>query len=836
MHRPSRFLRPSPMNKCFGFFSSLFFSHSCNSLNNAPFLVSNTVSSVVTVLPTVNILILGSGGREHALAWRLALSDSVAHIYVAPGNGGTLNEGKISNVSLDVNKVDSVVQYCKDEDIGLVVVGPEQPLVDGIADSLKTAGIKCFGPSQRAAKLEASKAFSKDFMLSHNIPTARYKVFSDYAKAVEYVQSVDYRVVVKASGLAGGKGVLLPETKEETLAALQQVMQDRAFGSAGDEVVIEEFMTGPEISVFALSDGYTSVLLPAAQDHKKIGEGDTGPNTGGMGAYAPTPFATEAVMKTVHENVVKRTITGMRKNGSPFVGCLFVGLMLTPDGPRVLEYNVRFGDPETEAVLMLLDDRTDLAHVLMACVDGHLDSVHVGAKDAFAATVIAVAGGYPGAYQKGTPIKIENDKTSACGKVFHAGTTVNADGVLVTSGGRVIAATAEAATVKATLENAYTTMRTVSFEGQYFRNDIGHLALNPTDAKSTAGTTYASAGVSIDAGNNLVDMIKPYTRATRRAGMDGELGGFGALCDVKAAGYTDPILVSATDGVGTKLRIAQLADLHETIGQDLVAMCVNDLIVQGAEPLFFLDYYACGKLTVEQAAKVVKGIADGCVLSNCALVGGETAEMPGMYQGDEYDLAGFSVGATTRDRILPTPDIQKGDVLIGLASSGVHSNGYSLVRHVVSENGLSYSDACPFDSPSKTLGEALLTPTRIYVTQLLPSIQAGNIKGLVHITGGGFQENIPRVLPKNIVAKVDTSAWTRPPVFDWLRKTGQIAPAEMLRTFNCGIGMVLVVDSSKVDVVLASLKEVGETAFIIGELKDRQGEEVQVELNGLESW
>eukprot|EP01134_Creolimax_fragrantissima_P006810 CFRG6810T1 len=785
---------------------------------------------------TMNVLILGSGGREHALAWRIALSETVNHVYVAPGNGGTVKNGKISNVSLSISIFESVVAFCRDNEIALVVVGPEQPLVDGIADVLKAAGIKCFGPSGAAASLEASKAFSKDFMSEHDIPTARYATFTDYNDAVAHVKAIDYRVVVKASGLAGGKGVLMPETKEEALESLKQVMVQKAFGSAGDEVVIEEYMTGPEISVFALSDGYTTVLLPASQDHKKIGEGDVGLNTGGMGAYAPTPFATDIVMNSVHDTVIKPTVAGMRRKGTPFVGCLFVGLMLTPDGPRVLEYNVRFGDPETEAVLMLLDDKTDLAEVFIACVDGHLDSVHVGVTDAFAATVIAVAGGYPGSYAKGTPITISSVGDNAFANIFHAGTTVNADGVLVTNGGRVIAATAKAATLSEALNEVYAIMHTVSFEGQYFRKDIGHLALVSTRSEKADGASYAAAGVSIDAGNDLVNMIKPYTRATKRSGMDGELGGFGALCDLKAAGYTDAILVSATDGVGTKLRIAQLANIHDSIGQDLVAMCVNDLIVQGAEPLFFLDYYACGKLTPEQAAKVVKGIADGCVLSNCALVGGETAEMPGMYHGDDYDLAGFSVGATTRDCILPANDIQEGDVLIGLASSGVHSNGYSLVRHVVKNAGIHYSDKCPFDSPASTLGEALLTPTRIYVTQLLPSIRGGDVKGLVHITGGGFQENIPRVLPKHIAAVVDASAWDVLPVFNWLRKTGKIAATEMLRTFNCGIGMVLVVSPDKVPKVMKDMDAVGEKAFIIGELKNRNVDEPAVVLNGLDSW
>ncbi|MGZ8370664.1 MAG: phosphoribosylformylglycinamidine cyclo-ligase [Caulobacteraceae bacterium] len=332
------------------------------------------------------------------------------------------------------------------------------------------------------------------------------------------------------------------------------------------------------------------------------------------------------------------------------------------------------------------------------------------------------------------------------------------------------------------------------------------------------GLTYAKAGVDIDAGNALVDAIKPLAKATRRAGAEASLGGFGALFDLKAAGYDDPLLVTTTDGVGTKLKIAIETGRHDTVGIDLVAMCVNDLLAQGAEPLMFLDYFATGKLDVETAKRVVAGIAEGCRQAGCALVGGETAEMPGMYADGEYDLAGFTVGAVSRDGVLPKLGAQRaGDVLIGLSSSGPHSNGYSLVRKVVERSGLDWEAPCPF-AEGQTLAEALMAPTRIYVKSLLPLLKGGQIKGLAHITGGGLIENPPRAIADGLTPRFDWNAWEMPPVFGWLQETGGIETEEMRRAFNCGVGMVLIVGESDAEPVLAALLDAGEQAFVCGQL------------------
>ncbi|WP_417248724.1 phosphoribosylformylglycinamidine cyclo-ligase [Celeribacter sp.] len=340
-------------------------------------------------------------------------------------------------------------------------------------------------------------------------------------------------------------------------------------------------------------------------------------------------------------------------------------------------------------------------------------------------------------------------------------------------------------------------------------SDIGH-----TNGKHD-GLTYASSGVDIDAGNELVERIKPAAKATARAGVMAGLGGFGAMFDLKGAGYDDPILVAATDGVGTKLRIAIDTDNVATVGIDLVAMCVNDLVCQGAEPLFFLDYFATGKLKLDNATAIIEGIAKGCELSGCALIGGETAEMPGMYEDGDFDLAGFAVGAMERGQDLPS-GVRDGDVLLGLASDGVHSNGYSLVRKTVEVSGYRWSDIAPF--ADETLGEALLAPTRLYVKPVLKAIRAGGVHALAHITGGGLTENLPRVLPQGLGADIDLTAWSLPPVFKWLTEMANLSQSELLKTFNAGIGMVAVVDARQAEALTALLEAEGETVVQLGRI------------------
>jgi phosphoribosylformylglycinamidine cyclo-ligase len=372
----------------------------------------------------------------------------------------------------------------------------------------------------------------------------------------------------------------------------------------------------------------------------------------------------------------------------------------------------------------------------------------------------------------------------------------------------------------------------------YFKSDAGYFVANVAipmkeqsmsdDSSKTSpkSVTYADAGVDIEAGNTLVERIAPLAKSTARIGADSDLGGFGGLFDLAACKFDDPVLVAANDGVGTKLKIAIESGIHDTVGIDLVAMCVNDLIVQGAEPLFFLDYFASGKLNVDAATDVIAGIAAGCRQAGCALIGGETAEMPGMYADGDYDLAGFSVGAVERRKVLPRDDIAAGDIILGLASNGIHSNGFSLVRKLVAQEGLAWDAPSPVNG-SKTVAEELLTPTRIYVKSVLQALRANaQIKGLVHITGGGFQENLPRVLPDDLGAHIDLDAWKLPAVFQWLQSAGHMEPHEMLRTFNCGIGMTLIVAPDGLADVMAILAAEGETAIPIGTITARAEEAV----------
>ena len=344
--------------------------------------------------------------------------------------------------------------------------------------------------------------------------------------------------------------------------------------------------------------------------------------------------------------------------------------------------------------------------------------------------------------------------------------------------------------------------------------------------KGISGLSYKESGVDIDAGDALVEAIKPLARATARAGVVSDIGGFGALFDLKAAGYRDPVLVAASDGVGTKLLVAGQVGRHESVGIDLVAMCVNDLVVQGAEPLFFLDYLATSRLDVAAVEEVVSGIAEGCRLAGCALIGGETAEMPGLYAEGDYDLAGFAVGAAERGRLISGEDVAEGDVILGLASSGLHASGFSLVRRLVAETGLNLSDAAPF-ADARPLGEVLLNPTRIYVKSCLAAVAAGGVKAMAHITGGGLVDNIPRVLPDGLAAVIDAQAWSLPPVFTWL--AGAVEPAELARTFNCGIGMAVVVSADRAVALGAVLEGAGETVIPIGHIAGSGGPAVIIE-------
>ncbi|GAB4480551.1 MAG: phosphoribosylamine--glycine ligase [Anaerolineales bacterium] len=417
-----------------------------------------------------NILLVGAGGREHAMAWKLAQSRRLGKLYIAPGNPGTAQCGE--NVSLNVNDHAALVTFCREKGVELVMVGPEGPLASGLADDLTGAGIRCFGPGKAAAQIEASKIFAKNFMARHNIPTARYATFAKFSAALEYVERVDYPIVIKASGLAAGKGVILPETKEEAEAVLREMLEGGKFGAAGAEVVIEERLTGAEVSLMAFSDGRTVKPMLPAQDHKRIFDHDLGSNTGGMGAYAPAPILTPELLAEAMQKVLTPAVNGLRAEGSPFVGVLYAGLMLTPNGMRVLEFNCRFGDPETQAVLPLLE--TDLLEIAEACVDGNLAESEIRWREGAAVCVVLASKGYPEKAEVGKAVTLgQLPQDSVC---FQAGTEIDSDGRLVTVGGRALNVAAWGQTLPAAVELAYAAVGQIHFDGMQYRRDIASKA------------------------------------------------------------------------------------------------------------------------------------------------------------------------------------------------------------------------------------------------------------------------------------------------------------------------------------------------------------------------
>ena len=423
----------------------------------------------------MNVLIIGSGGREHALAWKVAQAESISNVFVAPGNAGTQGEAKVSNVNIGVEDIDGLVAFAQKENIGLTIVGPEAPLVIGVVDAFTKAGLKCFGPTQGAAQLEGSKAFTKDFLAKHKIPTAAYQVFTNADQACDYIKEQGAPIVVKADGLAAGKGVIVAETVEQAQEAARDMLIDNKFGDAGARVVVEEFLAGEEASFICMVDGDNILPLATSQDHKARDNGDLGPNTGGMGAYSPAPVVTQEMHDRIMQEVIVPTVEGMKSDGYPYTGFLYAGIMIDANGlPKVLEYNCRFGDPETQPIMMRL--KSDLAELCLAAIDKKLDQVTAEWDSRAALGVVLAAGGYPESYAKGLVISgLDNCDTDSC-KTFQAGTAM-ADGNVVTSGGRVLCVTALGDSVTQAQELAYQSVKKISWDGMFCRTDIGYRAI-----------------------------------------------------------------------------------------------------------------------------------------------------------------------------------------------------------------------------------------------------------------------------------------------------------------------------------------------------------------------
>jgi phosphoribosylamine--glycine ligase/phosphoribosylformylglycinamidine cyclo-ligase len=725
----------------------------------------------------VRVLVVGTGGREHAIAWACERHDHTVAMSAELG---------------DVTAAD----------VDLVIPGPESALVAGIADECAFRGIPCFGPTSKLARIESSKGYSRHLATSLGVPGPTYERFDEgeHERAIAWWQDAGFRVVVKLDGLAGGKGVTIPENEAETVAAIESAARIGPF-------VLEERLTGPECSLMALCDGTSSIGLPLAQDHKRIGEGDTGLNTGGMGAYAPAPLPLDQAQMLA--TFIQPILDYCRSAGTPYVGVLYAGLMLTDSGPRLIEYNCRFGDPETQAVLPLV--RSDLASLALACTSGSLGDLDVAVHAGATCTVVAAVPGYPRDPQLGARIELDgfsttewaNDSTSVPdATLFPAGISGGR-----TSGGRVLSVTGFGTDLATARTVAYRGLDGVRFPNMQVRRDIGWRA------PGALLTSYAETGVNIDEGNRAVERLTGAVERTLGPDVLRGVGSFGGVISARAIlELNDPVLVASADGVGTKVELAARLGKFRGVGQDIVNHCIDDVLVQSARPLFFLDYIAADSLDADLVAEVVTGMAEACEAAGCALLGGETAEMPGVYRPGAFDIAGTMVGIAERGELLPTDDIEAGDVLIGIASSGPHTNGFSFLRKLF--------DWIPMDvAPpgfESTLGEALLKPHRSYLHVLDRVLQSGHTKALAHITGGGLPENLPRVLPDGLDAEIELASWPRGPLFNLIDElaTG-VDTHELHRMLNMGIGMVVVCAPGSADTVQNLIDE---TTWIIGTL------------------
>ncbi len=734
----------------------------------------------------VDVLVVGGGAREHAIAWAVARSERCGRLFVAPGNAATPGE----QVAIAADDVPALTAFAVDNRIGLVIVGPEIALAAGVVDSLTTAGIPAFGPTRAAAQLEWDKAFTRRVADDLNLSSPAFATFESIEQideAITWWRNLGRPIVVKQVGLASGKGVAVPIDDESCEAAI------RSFFNSGG-VVLEERLQGPECSLLAFCDGVTARPLPFAQDHKRLGEGDTGPNTGGMGAYAPAPVPYDANELTAR--FIQPVVDYMSHTGTPFVGVLYAGLMLTSDGPKLLEFNCRFGDPEAQVLLPLLE--SDLVTVALACCTGELArlTVDVGGGTAFG--VVVAAPNYPspgpGLFDADTDLPWAGDTTSL---IFRGN-----------SGGREFTAVGLGDTLGSARDGAYEIVDRYAPPNGRYRRDIGWRS------HGASLSSYAAAGVNIDEGTRAVEQLKSSVEKTHTSSVLGGIGAFGGTFDLAHIVTMDkPVLVASTDGVGTKVELAARAGRFDVPGQDIVNHCINDVLVQGAKPLFFLDYFASSTIRAEQVAAVVDGMSRACAAAGCVLLGGETAEMPGVYMPGAFDVAGTLVGVVEKDRLLPLSTISAGDVLVGLLSNGPHTNGYSLLRRLF--------DWLPLDARpaplETTIGDALLMPHRSYLDALQRALSDhGLIKGLAHITGGGLVDNVPRVLPSDCDAVITLGSWPMPALFQLVEQVASgLGVDELYRTVNMGIGMVVVVSGERV----AELRNcINEPTWVIGEI------------------
>ncbi|XP_077198734.1 trifunctional purine biosynthetic protein adenosine-3-like [Paroedura picta] len=775
------------------------------------------------------VLVLGSGGREHALAWKLAHSPHVKQILVAPGNAGTANSGKISNSAVLINNPTILAQFCKDHNIGLVISGPEALLAAGIVDDLVAAGIRCFGPTAKTAQLGTNRSFANTFLDRHGIPTARWKAFTNPQEACTFITSADFpALVVRPSGLGPQKEVIIASSMEESCNAAQEILQDNVFGNTRETVIIEELLTGEEVSCFCFVDGVTFAIMPPIQIQKRLLDGDQGPITVGMGACGPISQISE-VLEKIKVTLLQHILLSMKKEGISYAGVLQIDLILTNDSMKVINFNCHFGDPQCQVVLPLL--KSDLYEVIQDTINGRLhDSTLVWADDCTAVSVVMASEGYPECYNEGREVTGLLQAKELGLEVFHGATTIK-DNKVVINGCRVLTVTALKNDLMSALEAAYKGLAAIYFQGAIYRKDVGYQAMK--FLRQSVSSSYKEEIADSIGCSALSHPPKLLSASGSKPDSHKQQWDVPELFDLRAFGYNDPILVSQTKGIGNKLKVAQLCNKHDKVGQDLVAMCINDLLGQGAEPLFFLHYCICGKLDDGVAQTITEGIAEACKLAGCTVLGRDTNGMASVCSPGEYNLVGFVVGAVERGQKFPQQErIVDGDILIGVASSGLHTQGFSLVKKIILTSSLCYSSPISGGCGTQTLGDQLLTPSKIYNKVLLPILQSGNVKAFIHIAEGGLLGRFPQILSEQYSIILDAHNWKIPGIFSWLQEEGGLSEREMAQMFNCGIGAVLVVQKELARKVLKDVNK-HEDAWLIGKVVHHLAGCPQIEIKNL---
>ncbi|KAL7983578.1 hypothetical protein Chor_000454 [Crotalus horridus] len=748
------------------------------------------------------VLVIGSGGREHALAWKLAQSPHLKQVLVAPGNAGTVSDGKMSNSGVLISNHTILSQFCKDHNIGFVIAGPETLLAAGIVDDLVAAGIQCFGPTAKAAQLGTNRYFTNIFLDQHGIPTARWKAFSNPKEACAFINSADFPpLVIKPSGFGPRKKIVFASNRADASKAAQDILQYLCF-----------------------VDGATFIPMPPVRVQKQLLNKHQSPSIIEIGAFAPFPKVPEVLLEKIKSTLLQHILEGMKQEGLSYTGVLQIELMLTKHGVKVLSVGCHFGDPQCQIILQLL--KSDLYEVIQAAVAGQLcNSILSWLDNCTAVSVSMENGSYLQGHKKSIEITGLLQAKELGLEIFH-GATVIKEGKMLSNGNRILTVTAVKQDIMSALEDIYKGLAVISIQGATYGKETSHQTI--AFFRQFVSPSYEDR-ISDSIACSILDHSSVLSTARgTKLGCPGHDAIMPAFFDLRASGYRDPILVSYAKGIGSKLKIAQLCNKHDMIGQDLVAICVNDLLVQGAEPLFFHGHFAFGKLDagVTQLTQAISdGIAEACKLAGCTFLGRETNEMPATCVAGEYNLVGFAVGAVERGMRFPRQgNIVNEDIVIGIASSGLHHQGFDLVRKIFLTSSLHYFSPVP--------GEQLLTPTKIYSRSLLPVLRSGNVKAFIHIADGGLLGGFSHILPERFSVVLNTCEWKIPSIFSWLQEEGNLSEEEMVQIFNCGIGAVLVVQREAAKQVLKDVQK-HEDAWVIGKVVLRTAGYPQVEIKNL---